>query len=152
MIRTLIFSIVVLLSISSCSYVDGFFKKEVKRIDFTSVDQYPVFPSCDSIKSADYIQKCFEETASEYIYTELLLHEFTSSVVISDALIIHINVDREGVVSFIKLEASAKTQKANAQLIEVVKESIDQFPTVIPATKRGVFVNSKYMIPLYIVK
>jgi hypothetical protein len=151
MIKTYIFSLVLFLSIASCNYVDNLFKKDVKRIDFTSVDEYPTFPTCDSIQTVDYKQSCFEKTVSEYIYTDLLLHEFSAALKVSDAIIIHIVVDLEGKVNFLELESSANSLEANSELTEVIKESIANFPKITPAKKRGVYVNSKFMIPLYIV-
>jgi hypothetical protein len=152
MIRFLFFSLVILINFTSCNYVDSLFQKEVKRIDFTNVDVYPVFKSCDSIETVAYKQSCFEKTVSEYIYTDLLLHEFVEPLELSDALIIHIKVDKDGTASFLELESSAKTQAANSELKQVIRTSIAGFPKLTPAKKRGVYVSSMYMIPLYIIK
>jgi len=152
MIRIVLLLVIILLTTTSCDYVDSFFVKKPKKIDFTLVDEYPVFPSCDSIATLEYKELCFEKTASMYLETDLLLHEFVTPLSSSEALLVHIRVDREGVVSFHSIESSVKSKEINPELKEVIIESIGNFPTLIPAKKRGNTVQSLYMIPLYIVE
>lgn len=151
MIRIVPILILLLFTQTSCDYIDGYFKKEPLRIDFTCVDTYPVFPECDSIATQGYVETCFEKTASMYIETELLLHEFSKPLSFSEALIIHLKVDREGVASFQSIESIIKQKKINPEIEAAVKQGISNFPKLIPAKKRGNSVESIYMIPLYIV-
>lgn len=152
MIRTIPLFIILLLTLSSCNYLDYFIEKKPERIDFTTVDEYPVFPACDSISTKEYKESCFEKTASMYIETELLLHEFSTPVSFSEALIIHLKVDKEGVASFFSIEPSVKNKNINPEVEEAVKKGISNFPKLIPAKKRGNAVGSIYMIPLYIME
>ena len=152
MIRIVPLLVIILLTTTSCDYVDSFFVKKPAKIDFTLVDEYPIFPSCDSIATLEYREQCFEKTASMYLETDLLLHEFVTPLSSSEALLIHIIVDREGVVSFHSIESSVKGKEINPELKEVIIKSIENFPTLIPAKKRGNVVQSVYMIPLYIVE
>lgn len=152
MIRTLLFSVIILFSIYSCDFVDSFFDKQPKRIDFTIVDEYPVFPSCDTLATLKHKEICFEKMVTQYIETDLLLHEFDTPLSFSEALIIHIIVDREGVVSFHEIESSIKNKEISYELKEVIIQSIANFPTLTPAKKRGNAVQSMYMIPLYIIE
>ena len=151
MIRIVLSLVILLVTITSCDYVDSFFVKKPKKINFTLVDEYPIFPSCDSIATLEYRQDCFEKTASMYLETDLLLHEFVSPLS-SEALLVHIRVDREGIVSFHSIESSVKSEEINPELKEVIIKSIGDFPKLIPAKKRGNTVQSLYMIPLHIVE
>lgn len=152
MIRTIPLFIILFLTLASCNYIDSLFERKPKRIDFTSVDEYPVFPACDSLSTKEYKESCFEQTASMYIETELLLHEYSTPVSYSEALIIHLKVDKEGVASFFSIESSVKNENINPEVEEAIKKGISNFPKLIPAKKRGNAVGSIYMIPLYIMK
>ena len=151
MIRIVLSLVILLVTITSCDYVDSFFVKKPKKINFTLVDEYPIFPSCDSIATLEYREDCFEKTASMYLETDLLLHEFVSPLS-SEDLLVHIRVDREGIVSFHSIESSVKSEEINPELKEVIIKSIGDFPKLIPAKKRGNTVQSLYMIPLHIVE
>lgn len=152
MYKISIFFIFIVFSFTSCNYFDRIFNKNPNRIDFTSVDEYPMFPSCDSLATIAYKQKCFENTLAKYIQRDLEQHKFSSPLVITDALIIHINVDENGKASLQNLEASTQIKELLPELEALINESIVNFPTLIPAKKRGLYVNSKYIIPLYIVE
>ncbi len=152
MIRILLFTVIVLFLLTSCDYFNSIFNKKPTRIDFTMVDEYPVFPSCDSLATLKVKEFCFEETLSLQLETDLLLHEFTTPLSFSDALIVHVKVDKEGVLSLYTIESSVKNKKMNAELKEIIIESISNFPKIKPAQKRGNAVQSIYMIPLYIVE
>lgn len=152
MIRILLFTVIVLFSLTSCDYFDSIFYKKPTRIDFTKVDEYPVFPSCDSLATLKVKEFCFEETLSLQLETDLLLHEFTTPLSFANALIVHVKVDKEGILSFHAIESSVKNKKINAELKEVIIESISNFPKLKPAQKRGNAVQSTYMIPLYIIE
>ncbi len=142
----------ILLSFTSCDYFGYFFQKDSKRIDFTSIDEYPLFPSCDSLATLDFKEKCFEKTVAKYIQGDLEVHEFSSPEAITDAMIIHIDVDRNGKASLQELETSQKVKEFLPELEDVIRESIANFPILTPAKKRGNYVKSRYMIPIYIVE
>lgn len=144
--------IFIVLSFASCDYFDTIFNKNPDRIDFTSVDEYPVFPSCDSLATVEFKQKCFENTLAKYLQRDLELHKFSSPLAITDALIIHVNIDKNGKASLQNLETSKQIKETLPELEAIIRESINNFPKLIPAKKRGLYVSSKYIIPLYIVE
>jgi len=150
MIQRLLLTFLLLIFFSSCNFMDGFFKKEVKRIDFNMVDEYPIFPNCDSLLTEEEKIACFERTLSEQIESDLTIYEFNPPITISEALIIHVRVDRYGVLSFQEIEAASASKQINPELIDVIKNSIATLPSAKPAKKRGNDVGSVYMIPLYI--
>lgn len=143
---------VVLLSFISCDYLEGFLQKDSKRIDFTSVDEYPFFSTCDSLATIEIKEKCFEEKLVALIKDDLEKQDFVTTKSSTDVIIIHVEIDREGKAILKDLETTLKIKEALPELEKSIRKSIDSIPTLIPAKKRGNYVSSKYMIPLYIVE
>ncbi len=152
MYRILLLFIISVLSLTSCNYIDAILNRTPDRIDFTSIDEYPLFPSCDSLATLAYKQKCFEKTIAKYLQRDIELHNFSAPKVIMDALIIHITIDNKGNAFLQNLENSKRIKETFPELEEVIRKSIANFPTLIPAKKNNLYVNSKYIIPLYIVE
>ncbi len=153
MYKLLVISIVILLTFSSCDYLDGIIHKRSNRIDFTSVDEYPFFPTCDSLATIEFKKKCFEDELVAYIKNDLEKQNFVSPKgSTTDAIIIHIEIDMNGRTILRDLETTSKIKEELPELEKSILESIASIPTMIPAKKRGHFVSSKYMIPLYIIE
>ncbi len=152
MYKLLVISIVVLLTFVSCDYLDRIIHKQSNRIDFTSVDEYPFFPTCDSLATVEFKKKCFEDKLVAFIKYDLEKQNFVSPKGSTDAIIIHIEIDRNGKAILRDLETTSKIKEELPELEKSIQESIDSIPTLIPAKKRGQYVSSKYMIPLYIIE
>lgn len=145
------FSLIVCLSFISCDYLNSFFHEDANRIDFTSVDEYPFFSTCDSLAAVEKKEKCFEETLVGYLQKDLEKHYFIATDNASDAIIIHIEIDKEGKAQLQYIEKATNRKENIPELENVIRESIAQLPTLTPAKKRGNYVKSTFMIPLYII-
>jgi len=151
MVKMISLLLVSLVLFTSCDYVSDIFNTNPDRIDFTSIDEYPQFPSCDSLATLAFRQKCFEETAAKFIQNDLGVHEFSSPNPIADAIIVHFDIDKNGHASLYELETSELVKESLPELEDVIRESIANFPLLKPAKKRNFNVGSRYMIPVYIV-
>ncbi len=136
---------------SSCQFIENWSSDNPKRIDFKSVDAYPVFPSCDSLATMEFQKKCFEDTVSKLIQAELDVNELTSPVPMSTAIIVHIQIDKNGKASLLKLENFNKIKPYLPELEDVIRQSLANFPVLKPAQKHHINVTSTYMVPIYIV-
>ena len=152
MYKIVVFSLIVCLSFVSCDYLNSYFHKDPNRIDFTSVDEYPFFPTCDSLATLEFKEKCFEETLVEFLQKDLEKHDFIVTEKTSDAIIIHIVINKEGKAQFQYFEKATNSKENLPELENIIRESIAQLPTLTPAKKRGNYVNSTFMIPLYFIK
>lgn len=151
MLKTSIYLFLLMFLLYSCEYIERFTNKDPYKIDFTSVDEYPLFPSCDSLATISYRQQCFEETVAKLIQGDLEIHEFSSPVHVTDAIIVHFEIDKEGKANLIELETSDLVRITLPELEDVIRESLVNFPVLQPAKKRDFNVGSKYMIPIYII-
>jgi len=151
MYKIVVFSLIVCLSFVSCDYLESYFNKNPNRIDFTRVDEYPLFPSCDSLATPEFKEKCFEETLVEFLQKDLEKHNFIVTEKTSDAIIIHIEIDNEGKAHLQYIEKATNNKEILPELENIILESIANIPILSPAKKRGNYVNSTFMIPLYII-
>ncbi len=114
----LIFSLALL---TSCSYIDSFFEVKGIRIDFTKVDEYPFFPSCDSLATVSYNKDCFEKTVVKYLQKDLSSYQIKVPKAIKEAVIIHIEVNKNGETSLYELEASDKVKAYIQDLEDIIR-------------------------------
>lgn len=151
MYKIVAISLVVYLSFVSCDYVNSFFQKDSKRIDFTSVDEYPFFSTCDSLASPEIKQECFEKTLVAFLKLDLEKHNLITTETVSDAMIIHIAIDNNGKVALQSIEKGNKKMETSIEIDSIIQNSIENIPMLTAAKKGDNFVKSTYMIPLYII-
>jgi hypothetical protein len=149
MFRFVVSLFLALFLMTSCD----FFKKESKPIDFTTLDQYPLFDNCDSLAVEEVRKACFEETIVQFIQKDLDTCQFISqSYLRNTGLIIHINVNKEGKCSVQEIEKINSVEEALPELQMQIISTIENLPYITPAKKQGQNVSSRFMIPLYIEK
>lgn len=140
---------IVLLTTVSCQ----FFQKEPEPIDFTTVDVYPVFENCDSTATHEAIKSCFETTLTQRMQEAIDTFDFNTEQYLQNAgLIIHLEIKNDGTCYIYEIEKINKVEESLPELQTQLMFSVNQLPKVRPAKKRGQFVTSRYMIPLYIEK
>ena len=152
MLRPFTYLLFLLLLTTSCEYMNSLFDKDADKVDFTSIDEYPQFPSCDTLVTIESKQKCFEYTATDIIQADLEVQEFHSSQPITDAIIVHFEVDKNGEASLFDLETSVLVKELLPELENVISESIANFPVLTPAKKQNINVTCRFIVPVYIVE
>ena len=148
--KSFLILILPLVLLTSCRFFDSLFEVKGPRIDFTNVDEYPFFPTCDSLATIAYNKDCFEKTVVKYLQKDLSSYQITVPKSLKEAVIIHIEVNKNGETSLYELEASDKVKEYIPDLEHIISESLGNFPILKPAKKHGNYVTSRYMIPLYI--
>lgn len=150
MIKSICFLLLLALFVSACDTSLDFSKKEIQHIDFTSIDAYPEFPSCDSLTLLEFKQNCFETTASKIIQSDLDAYGFSASKPISDVILVHFEIDNNGKASLYKTETSNSVKETLPKIDSIIKESIINFPTLRPAKKQNINVTCRFIVPVYV--
>jgi len=132
---------------SSCEYVNDIFKKE-EVIDYTKVDEYATFLDCKDLGKKIQRKKCFHDAVHTYIKTTLDGYHFSSSRAMDDRIIIYLEIGIDSTAFMHKIEMSNEIREALPNLENIIHESIMTFPKLVPAKKNGVFVTSRYKIPV----
>lgn len=144
-----------LMFITSCEYIS--FKVPTKvavpkldSIDYTKIDDYPVFPECDSIPSTEKQRICFKMEMSKYIHTTLREIKINSKSVLNDTIIVKIIVDKNGKTRLSSIQKTSKINQNLPQLDSIIKLGLMQLPILQPAIKRGIPVSAEFSLPIVI--
>ncbi|UMB55416.1 hypothetical protein MKD41_08065 [Lutibacter sp. A64] len=146
----IIFSAFLLLS---CSYFEKKYKKEEIQevdtiVDYSSIDSFPLFPSCDSIPSEDKQKICSQIKISEHIYASLKSHQFITENSLNDTILVKLEVAKSGEVSLVNIQSSAIIQQEIPKLDSLIADGIDKLPNLKPGIKRGIPVKTVFSLPI----
>lgn len=119
-------------------------------VDYSSVDVFPLFPSCDSIPSQEKQKICSQIKLSEHIYASLSDFEIVTSDIINDTILVKINIDKTGKTSLTDLQSSAFIKDQIPKLDSLIESGIDNLPLLKPAIKRGMPVTTEFTLPIVV--
>jgi hypothetical protein len=142
--------LIFIVAFSSCES----FKKEQNPEDFfNSLDAYPVFENCEGIeKKADALQ-CFEETIVSHIQKDIDTMSIPEGAYVNnEAIFVYLDIKKNGTCALGEIDDLHKVDQDLPHLAHVIEQSILTLPEFTPAQKRGMSVNSRFMIPLTILK
>jgi hypothetical protein len=149
------FLILLLILITSCEYLS--FKKptqvdipEKDTVDYSKIDDYPVFSDCDSIPSQEKQRICFQIKMSKYIYLSLNQLNINSKTAFNDTIIVKIVVDNVGKTRLSSIEKTDKISQNLPKLDSIIKVSLQNLPALKPAIKRGIPVSAEFSLPIII--
>ena len=144
--------ILLIVFLSSLFFSCQWFQSEKVLIDFNEVDEYPFYPGCDSLVLSTYKKNCFEEAVVSHLSSYLEKQEFKTAMDINDAIIVHLEIDKNGQASLHEIETSSVILEHLPQLDSLLRVAINNLPKMQAAQKKGLSVNSRYMIPIYILE
>jgi hypothetical protein len=119
-------------------------------INFNEVDFSPSFKICDSIIEKEAKSDCFRTTIHQKIGEELQKQFFTIKDYVDEIVNVHLLIDAKGVVKLEQMEASEIIKEQLPTLDSLLAISIEHLPKIYPAIKRGIPVNTKYILPIRI--
>lgn len=124
------------------------FRKEVHAIDWTKVDKYPSYESCDSLETKEDRYVCFYEKLTEDIYTNILEYPaFYSERGETDTLILNVKIKPNFSPEIMLARNNAF--EINPQVADSIFDSISKkLLPIDPATKRGIPVQTELTIKI----
>jgi hypothetical protein len=150
-----IFFLPILMFFISCEYLS--YKKptqvaipKMDSIDYSKIDDYPVFPECDSIPSQDKQRICFQMEMSKYIYLSLNQLNINAKTAFNDTIIVKIVVDNTGKTKLSSIQKTNKITQNLPKLDSIIKASLQHLPVLKPAIKRGIPVSAEFSLPIII--
>lgn len=145
---------VISLILMSCQWIDStlpneqnLLEEELNKIDWTKVDTFPSFEQCDTIADTQLQNECFISNLVNSLQHQLSLDTLKGKFVFKDTL-------RIAVIIKSNAEIELQLQKPDSLTIDFLRiDSLLQnknirFSGLVPATKRGVPVNSQFVIPI----
>ena len=119
-------------------------KIEVKPIDFSNIDAYPLLPECENFTSRVAQKDCFYKFLSKRIELSLSKKSIAYSTTKNDTIRVIITVSSKGIIS------ARSTNLNNTNLDKIINEIFDNLPTIQPAIKAGIPVTSQFLLPMVV--
>ena len=127
---------------------DKYLEKELKTIDWNSVDEFPLFESC--LNSSMDKQKCFMSYFSNQLKENLVDNDFILNRTLIDTVYFNLKIDKLGNVTYEKIEINENLNKYKDAIEMALNITIKNLPKVYPALKRGQPVDVEFNFPLLI--
>ena len=149
--------VLVLCGCASCSLFDSkekktqkLVEKELQQIDWSNVDDYPLFDDCDETVSKELQKNCFETQFLEHLSSGLEAFQMISESEVKEVIYLDFKIKNDGSIIILNIEnkqvLGSQTQSFEAKIIE----SLKNMPQIAPALKRGIPVNTKFRIPIFL--
>jgi len=155
--RKILVLILILFLASSCQLFntekipsETFYEKEVEAIDWSEVDQYPVFTECERFSEKPAQKTCFETALANALYNNMRDNDMLAGEELIDTLWVEIWVSKQGDLTIKNLEIDSMVQKDFPQLTTRIVQSIDSLQVMAPAYKRGIPVATQFKLPVVI--
>ena len=138
------------LNINKKISVDEILDEEWKTFNWSDVDEYPSFSTCDSLSSLSLKKECFIFTLSNQISVDLISNTKTVNRIIQDTVILKFTISKDGEIDFDELIVDESIIDLRSLIDLSFKNSIKKLPKIFPAIKRGQQVNVKFSLPIYV--
>jgi len=138
------------LNINKKISVDEILDGEWKTFNWSDVDEYPSFSTCDSLSSLSLKKECFIFTLSNQISVDLISNTKTVNRIIQDTVILKFTISKDGEIDFDELIVDESIIDLRSLIDLSFKSSIKKLPKIFPAIKRGQQVNVKFSLPIYV--
>ena len=123
---------------------------EFETFNWNDVDTYPRFQNCDSIINKELNFKCFVNTLTSKLKTNLTNNGVIVDKSIKDTVMISFRVSTKGVISLVEISSKIDVLNVNLLIDSIFKLSILDLPKLYPAIKRGQPVNTKFKLPILV--
>lgn len=131
---------------------DQLLQEELNKIDWSKVDTYPSTPLCDTVQGIQEQKDCFfafiTTQLQERLYADTLKGQFKHI----DTVKVMVTVQANAVVKFKIYETPDSLYAQSISIDSLLKSKEKDFPTILPATKRGIPVTSEFIIPVILIK
>lgn len=127
-----------------------FLEEELKSITWNEIDQYPVFSACENLIEKAKQKTCFESTLTLHLYQAIPSEEIKVTDDINDTVNVYFTINNEAHLSINEIKMDSLT-KAHLPLLETwFLESIKEISLKAPAYKRGIPVETNFILPVVI--
>ncbi len=149
--------VLVLCGFTSCSLFESkekktqkLVEKELQEIDWTDVDDYPLFNDCDELLSKEIQKQCFEEKLLLHLSADLQEFQLTSETEIKDVVFLDFRIENDGEITIVDIENKEIFGSQMEKFEDKVAKSLKSLPRIEPALKRGIPVSAKFRIPIFL--
>lgn len=149
--------VLVFILVSSCNYLDvkktsseAILNEELKTFNWSEVDVYPAFSSCDNEQSEEAKKLCFQNTLRQVIYEQIKSDTIVVSESFKDTIHIKFQISEKGKLSVVNMTIDSITLKEIPNIKTLLHGSLDSLPKIYPAIKRGQQIKTEFTLPVVI--
>ena len=111
-------------------------------VPFAIIENVPIYPGCESLKTNDERKQCFQDQIQKHIASEFRYPESALELGIKGRVFVTFQIDAKGKVVGIRSRGPDKMLQAEAERI------IAALPQMTPGKQRGQAVKVPYSIPI----
>ncbi|OIQ20323.1 hypothetical protein [Lacinutrix sp. MedPE-SW] len=142
---------------TSCEYFNAkkiasedILKEELKTFNWSDVDTYPTFVSCDTLNTKDTKKNCFINTLSQHITSSLQEETIIVSKDINDTVILAFQISETGQLNIKDISINDSILVQIPELENMLFKSLNTLPKIYPAIKRNQPVKTEFKLPIII--
>ncbi|MBU2947969.1 energy transducer TonB [Zobellia uliginosa] len=117
-------------------------EEEEITVPFAVIENVPVFPGCENMKTNDEKKACFQQKIQEHVKKEFQYPATALELNIQGKVFVYFVIDQKGYITGIK------TRGPDANLESEASRIVAALPKMKPGTQRGMNVKVPYSIPI----
>lgn len=124
--------------------------RELKEIDMKEVDEYPNIAGCDTLATRSSRSACFKRELSRNFQKFLASKILVFSEPVHDTIWLDLSITAEGEPKINTIKIPDSLEEEVPRMKEWLRQSLDSFPNIYPAIKRGIPVRTTFKMPVVI--
>ncbi len=144
-------------TVYSCQYFDAkapdenvLLQEELKKINWSEVDQYPSIFKCDTIQDAAVQKQCFFENLIQIIQERIGIDTIQMMYPKADTIDVKVTINADSTLKFEAQQPKDSITYDFVKIDSILKNRLSDFPKVEPAIKRGIKVKTQFVVPVII--
>ncbi|RKR14206.1 hypothetical protein CLV91_0281 [Maribacter vaceletii] len=122
--------------------------QELLQMDWNTIDNYPLFYTCDETATKEEQRVCFEDELVSHFSKTLREFEFTIEPGIDSTAYVVFVIDKLGKIRVLDIEKDIAILDQMPEFDGVITQSLKSLPEIDPALKKGIPVATKFRIPI----
>lgn len=123
-------------------------QKELKKINWSEVDEFPTIYSCDSIQDKEARKQCFFDFLTQTIQEKLATDTLKILYPNLDTIQVKVTVFPDARLKFEPYFPKSNKIYDTEKIDSIMQVKLHDFPVVEPAIKRGIKVKSQFVLPV----
>ncbi len=152
-----LFLFILFISTTSCQYFDTekisaetFYEEEIKTIDLSQIDTYPIFQECANTMEKEETRLCFENELTARIAQSLSRESLKAINSLQDTLWVNFTISEKAIITVNEVKTDSLIHLEFPKLQEKIIQKIDSIILKAPAYKRGIPVRTSFNLPIVI--
>lgn len=123
-------------------------QQELKKINFSQVDEFPSVAACDTLKDSDTRKLCFFDYLTVAIQEKLSIDTLAILYPEIDTIQVKVTVYPDSRLEFEPQFPSDTLAYDKNKIDSILRNRLRDFPKINPALKRGIPVKTQFILPV----